>query len=289
MPSGWLPKSGGGPRSPSAERTWTRSQSRLASQSPRPPLPIHRRPSAAGQRVGDAAAVTNLTDHRTWFAPYGDRALRRRRDGGCWCRSRLRPVPVRPPDRGASPARAAWSATKRRTSPMPPDRKLRTRAASSGGLDSGCGVHRGERVGARVVRARVASPHAHERGDGSRRASSITHASSVAVSYGQRSQKEGSAKAKFNNASWRWHSASSAGLRPGQTGSPIPRTRRLRSGVRVEEILPGRDDPGRVGPHFGHVGEVDRVLTTRQLASQGVDLPCLDHDEYRVFGGHVRP
>ena len=61
--------------------------------------------------------------------------------------------------------------------------------------------------------------------------------------------------ARFSSASWNWHSSISAARRPAQIGSPTPRMG-FRPAVRidlesiramqVDELPPGRDDPGRI-------------------------------------------
>ena len=52
--------------------------------------------------------------------------------------------------------------------------------------------------------------------------------------------------------------------------------------VLVDEILPGRDDPGRVRPDFGHVGEVDVVGRAVKRLAQQRDLVGRDDDEHRA-------
>jgi hypothetical protein len=59
-----------------------------------------------------------------------------------------------------------------------------------------------------------------------RRASSMTAGSSALVSYGHITHPGTSAKLTLASTSWWWHSTSSAALRPGHTGWPMPRSRR---------------------------------------------------------------
>ena len=104
------------------------------------------------------------------------------------------------------------------------------------------------------------------------------------MSYGQTSHQDGlPAKATFRSDSCRSHSTSSAGVRSGQIGSPIPEPP---AGRRVpgHELAPGRDDAGRVRPHLGHVCEPDPVGRAVELLAQQADLRRVDDDERRLLG-----
>jgi hypothetical protein len=58
--------------------------------------------------------------------------------------------------------------------------------------------------------------------------------------------------------------------------------RRPVAAVGVEEVVPGRDDPRRVLPDRGHVGEVDAVGGAVESRPQRGDLVGVDHHEHRL-------
>ena len=92
-----------------------------------------------------------------------------------------------------------------------------------------------------------------------------------------------SAKAWLKSASWHWHSTSSAGLRPGQIGSPTPRMGR--AGAAGDEVAPGGDDARRVVAEVAHVDELDVLGGGAQAAAQRAQLRRLEGDHHRLAGG----
>ena len=91
-----------------------------------------------------------------------------------------------------------------------------------------------------------------------------------------------SAKAGLSSASWHWHSTSSAGLRPGQIGSPTPRSGPERP---ADEVAPRRDDAGRVVADVAHVDELDALGGGAEALAQRPQLRRLERDHHRLAGG----
>src|SRR2546423_488043 len=59
------------------------------------------------------------------------------------------------------------------------------------------------------------------------------------------------------------------------------------AGVRPDEILPGRNDPSRVGPHLRHVPELHAVRGGPQPAAQKGELRGPDDDQHWLRCGHA--
>ena len=56
----------------------------------------------------------------------------------------------------------------------------------------------------------------------------------------------------------------------------------LAAGVSLDEVLPGRDDPGRVRTDLRHVGEEHLLGLTVQRVPEELDLAGRDDDEHRL-------
>ena len=116
-------------------------------------------------------------------------------------------------------------------------------------------------------------------------AAAMTSASSASVSYGHRSESgAASANARLSRDSWRWHSTSSASLRPAQIGSPMPQTRSTRGLTGIQELLPGRNQTRRIAPDLVHVGELHVGGVGRQLGLEQRDLAGVHRHEHRLPG-----
>ena len=193
---------------------------------------VRPRSEAAGERVADATVVAHLAQ-----GPCGPRPQPQRCRARSACRSVVRrelvdrehEVPRR--DR----RRARRSRARRRRSRAPRRASSRPKARTAGrwvGRQRACPRTRRPACG-RGGGAR-SSPALGDVRVGVARLLDDVRASSPRASYGHsRSKPRGlRANARLSSASWRWHSTSSSRLRPGQAGSPIPRSGRPRRRAR---------------------------------------------------------
>ena len=98
-------------------------------------------------------------------------------------------------------------------------------------------------------------------------------------------QKGGSAKARFNNASCRWHSASCAGLRPDQIGSPIPGPGDGRRRARRENLArPGWSRAGFVPTSVMSANRTSSLMPCSSPRRESI-LP-VDHDQHQLAAAH---
>ena len=184
---------------------------------------------------------------------------------------------TRSSQRGAAEARRARAAGDEAGARRPgPRRRSRTcapaRAAPAADRANGArgGVERRGSYGcAGACRRRTTAAMAAMRlRDHARRAS-------APVSYGQRNESgPASAKARLSSDSCRWHSTSSASLRPAQIGSPSPQIAPAGGSVRVDELAPGRYQTRGIGADLAHVGEV-HVLRRQPPARSPAARSCL--------------
>ena len=84
----------------------------------------------------------------------------------------------------------------------------------------------------------------------------------------------------MSSDSWRRHSTSSASLRPGQAGSPMPSRGPL--SARGHELAPGGDDARGVAAEALHVGEAHAVGVGAERSAQQLDLVVADGHEDRA-------
>ena len=59
--------------------------------------------------------------------------------------------------------------------------------------------------------------------------------------------------------------------------------------VRIDEVLPRRDDVGRIGAHLRHVLEMDAIGIGPEPGRQRGDLGCPDHHQDRLGCRHPLP
>ena len=90
--------------------------------------------------------------------------------------------------------------------------------------------------------------------------------------------------ARLSSASLSSLSRASAGLRSGQTGSPMARAGTAGAADGVEVLLQGRDDPCRVARQQPQVDELDLSGPRPELLRQPAGVLRGDADEHRLAG-----